>query len=47
MTVRRVGDSEADAVYAGTPKENASHKVVNPDGKRGLSGDCRGLISPP
>ena len=36
VTVRRVGDSEADAVYAGTPKENASHKVVNPDGKRGL-----------
>ena len=35
-TIRRVGDSEADAAYAGTLKENAAHPVVNPDGKRGL-----------
>ena len=34
LTVRRVGSSEADYAFAGTPQENA--KAVNPDGKKGL-----------
>ena len=35
ITQRRIGDSEADYRYAGSPSENAN-RVVNPEGKKGL-----------
>lgn len=35
MTIRRVGDTDADEAYAGSLKENEGH-AVNPDAKPGL-----------